>query len=119
MSARSGLLRRIAAGLVLLGAFAGAGLHHHEDLAGIVGAPAERALSSHDPLSRGSHWHAAVVAKDDPCLACHGQRAAGLSVEGHGAAPVASVRFRGAGGPALPTVAALSTHGSRAPPALL
>ena len=119
MTARSAFLRRLAAGIVLLGTLGGAGLHHHENLAGTVGAPAERALSSHDPLSRGSHWHAAVVAKDDLCLACHGQRAVGLSVEGHGAAPVASVRFRGAGGPALPAVAALSTHGSRAPPALL
>ncbi|HYX22208.1 MAG TPA: hypothetical protein VFA98_15300, partial [Thermoanaerobaculia bacterium] len=71
MTVRRGLLRRLAAGLLVLGAFAAAGLHHHEDLAGTVsGAPLERVVSGHSPLSRAAHWHAGVFVKDDPCLAC-------------------------------------------------
>lgn len=119
MTARAGLLRRLAAGLLLLGALAGVGLHHHEDLAGAVGAPSERVLSSHNPLSRATHWHSAVRVKDDPCLACHGQRAAGLSPEAHDAAVVAAVLFHGSKIAAAPAAAALASHGSRAPPALL
>ena len=111
--------RRMAAAFLLLGAAAGAGLHHQEDLAGLSGASAERVLSGHSPLSRATHWHSAVVVKDDPCLACQGQRFAGTTIELRGEAPHAFALFRAPGSPVSPDAAGFDAHGSRAPPALL
>jgi hypothetical protein len=119
MTLRPGLFRRLAAGVLLLGALAGAGLHHHEDLVGASGAPAERFLSSHSPLSRAAHWHSAVRAKDDPCLACQGQRAAGLALAARREAPLTIAFFRGADGAVAVDSPAVRSNGSRAPPALL
>jgi len=120
MSTRRGLLRRLAAGLVLFGALGGAGLHHHEDLAAFgADGSGERVLSGHSPLSHSAHWHSAVVVKDDACLACQGQRSAGVTPEICREAPLALACFHAtAAAPALRPVA-VESHGSRGPPALL
>ncbi len=118
------VLRRFAAGFLLLAALAGGGLHHHEDLngalvAGGVGAPADRVLSSHSPHSRGAHWHSGVPVKDDPCLACQSQRASGLAPEPCRESPLAVV-FAHLGAVAVAMAPATPrSNGSRAPPALL
>ncbi len=120
MSARRGLLRLLAAGLALLGALAAAGLHHHEDLASFVpGAAGERVLSGHSPLSHSAHWHSAVVVKDDACLACQGQRSAGVTPEICREAPLALAHFRATAAALSFLPVAVESHGSRGPPALL
>ena len=120
MSTRRGLLRRVAAGLVLLGALSGAGLHHHEDLASFVpGALGERVLSGHSPLSHSVHWHSAVVVKDDPCLACQSHRVAGTTIEPCRETPLAFFLLHAVSSPISRFSAEIETHGSRGPPALL
>jgi hypothetical protein len=116
--------RRLAAGLLLLATLAGGGLHHHEDLTGALvaggaGASADRVLSSHSPLSRGAHWHSGVQVKDDPCLACQSQRAAGFAPEPSRESPLAAV-FANLEAVVVAAVSAtVRSNGSRAPPALL
>src|SRR5215467_12341183 len=120
MILRRSLLRRLAAGLVLLGAFGGAGLHHHEDLASFAaGAPAERVLSGHSPLSHSAHWHSAVVVKDDACLACQTHRISGTTISVSPETPLALAFFLPASSPVSPVSTGIGSHGSRAPPALL
>jgi hypothetical protein len=121
MRSPADLRRRLAAGALLLAVLAAGGLHHHEDLTGALtgGAPTERVLSSHSPLSHDAHWHSGVQVKDDPCLACQSHRAAGLAPEPTREAPL-SVTFSDAAALAAATVsAAIRSNGSRAPPALL
>lgn len=120
MSTRRGFLRRLAAGLVLCGALGGAGLLHQDDLAASApGATAERVLSAHSPLSRAAHWHSAVFVKDDACLACQLQRFAGVAAEPCREAPLAAADFPATFTPTSLASAAVESHGSRGPPALL
>ncbi len=120
MTLPRGLGRRFAAGILLLGVLAAAGLHHHEDLAGpVAGGSLERVLSSHSPLSRAAHWHSGVRVKDDPCLACQSQRSVGAAPELCREAPLALAYFRATLSALSPVSCGVRSHGSRAPPALL
>ena len=115
-----GLRFRAVAGILLLGVLAAAGLHHHEDLAGAVsGAPLERVVSGHSPLSHGEHWHSGVVVKDDPCLACQSQRTAGVTAESCRDIPLSLALFHAAPAPQSVSSFGVESHGSRGPPALL
>jgi hypothetical protein len=119
MRPHADLRRRLAAGVLLLAVLAAGGLHHHEDLTALAGAPTERVLSGHSPLSHGAHWHSGVQVKDDPCLACQSHRAAGLAPEPTREAPL-SITFSEAATIAAATVSAsIRSNGSRAPPAPL
>ena len=118
-------LQRLAGGFLLLAAFAASGsLHHHEDLGGAllpssVSGGLERVVSSHSPLSKAAHWHSGVRVKDDPCLACSVQRAAGMPASAGLADPsLASVRAPDAAAAVSGFFARLPL-GSRAPPSLL
>ena len=112
--------RRFAAGILLLGVLSAAGLPHHEDLAGAVsGAPLERVVSGHSPLSHADHWHSGVRVKDDPCLACQSHRAAGVAPEPCRETPLTLALFHATTW-SLPTVSGdAASHESRGPPALL
>jgi hypothetical protein len=115
-----GLSRRIAAGILLFGVLAAAGLHHHEDLAGAVsGAPLERVVSNHSPLSGATHWHSGVPVKDDPCLACQSHRSVGAAPEPSREAPLTLACFHATLSFSSPVSGGIEFHGSRAPPALL
>jgi hypothetical protein len=115
-----GLRRRAAAGILFLGVLAAGVLPHHEDLAGaIAGAPLERVLSSHSPLSKGAHFHSGVPVKDDPCLACQSHRSAGVAAELCRETPAALALFHGTPVSFSAVPADVASHGSRGPPALL
>lgn len=120
MTPPRGLRFRAVAGILLLGVLAAAGLPHHEDLAGgIPGAPLERVVSRHSPLSHGEHWHSGVRVKDDPCLACHNSRAAGVTAEPCRDVPLSFALLRVAFAPLSLASTGVESHGSRGPPALL
>jgi len=121
MTRPNGIGRRFVAGILLLGALAAGGLLHHEDLAGGLSGSSqlERVLSSHSPLSSDAHWHSGVRVKDDPCLACQSQRSAGVLAEPCRETPVALAVFHATSAILSPVTAALESHGSRGPPALL
>jgi hypothetical protein len=94
--------------------------HSFEELLGRPSAAGEHAVTTHDPHSRASHWHAVIrFVKETPCLACQWHRISGgfsqtgfapsvLSVSRAENLVAATVRF-----------AALGQQSSRAPPALL
>lgn len=125
MSAASILRRRVACAVLLLAVLASAGgLHQHEDLAGVFqggvpGAATDRFVSNHSPFEKAAHWHTGVYVKDEPCLACHGQRMAGLPADPCVETPVALIRFAAASLSFAPVSIAAVSNGSRAPPALL
>jgi hypothetical protein len=112
---------RCLVALVLLAAVAAAGaLHHHEDLAGtLAGAGVDRIVSSHNPLSNGTHWHSDTHIKDDPCLACSSHRGAGMPAAARFIAPLLTSFSATATRAASSSSFARLPHGSRAPPALL
>jgi hypothetical protein len=123
MSRSSVLRRRVAGAVLLLAVLAVAGgLHHHDDLfgafqGGAAGAGTERVASSHSPLSKGSHWHSGVSVKEDPCLACHSHRMAGLSSGPCVGAQPTTLQFAVAIVTVAPGSVVLHSGGSRAPPA--
>ena len=57
--------------------------HNHsfdELLGGPSAAAGEQAVTTHDPHSRASHWHAVIrFVKENPCLACQWHRLSGAS----------------------------------------
>jgi hypothetical protein len=123
---RSSVLRRRAAGTILLLAVlaTAGGLHQHGDLfgafqGGAAGAATERVASSHSPLSKSAHWHTGVSVKEDPCLACHSQRMAGLPSDPCVGSQPSLLQFAIATVTVAPGSAILLSGGSRAPPSLL
>jgi hypothetical protein len=115
-----GLRSRVVAGILLLGVLAAGALHHHEDLWGAIsGAPLERVLSRHSPLSTDAHWHSGTRVKDDPCLACQSHRSVGVSPEPCREVPLALADFHATLPPLSPVSVGIESHGSRGPPALL
>jgi len=77
------LLRRLAAGFILAAFAAGATAPHRHSLSddvsegGGIRADHDHVLTSHDPHSRSTHFHAILGIEHDACAACHGVR--GLS----------------------------------------
>ncbi len=79
-----------------------------------------RVLTTHNPRSSAAHWHAIIrFVEESPCLACHGQRHAGIPSLAALFLPI----LRGRALTALPPRSAISvarfTHLSRGPPCLL
>jgi hypothetical protein len=116
--------RALAAALLIPALLAvGEGLHHHETLAALlspaVNAHAVQTISTHDPQSRASHWHAASVVHEDACVACSVHRAAGVT----SALAFVSVLRVACAAHAYAASSRVSfarlALGSRAPPALL
>ena len=96
--------------------------HNHSlsEFAGELSAGAEQAVTTHDPHSRASHWHAVIrFVKEDPCLACHWQRLAGACSQAAAARPTFSVSPGDCALPAAVRSASLGRPSTRAPPALL
>jgi hypothetical protein len=125
MSRSSTLRRRLAGAVLLLAVLAAAGgLHQHGDLFGAFqggadGATVERVTSNHSPLSKAAHWHSGVSVKEDPCLACHSQRMAGLPSDPCVGTQPSLLQFAIAPVAVAPGSAILLSGGSRAPPSLL
>jgi hypothetical protein len=103
-------------------AFAGAPHNHSIAELGVGSSAAggERAVTSHNPRSAASHWHAVIrLIKEDPCLACQWHRLPGACPPAQAALHVLSVAS--ANRTPVPTVRSASLNGpsSRAPPVLL
>jgi hypothetical protein len=102
----------------------GEGLHHHETLAALMSSgPAAaitpQAISSHDPHSPASHWHAAVIVHEDACVACSVQRATGTPSVGGFEAPLEISLASHANTASIRVSFARLALGSRGPPFLL
>ncbi len=114
--------RLLGAALIAVVAASSAAPHNHplDEITGGRLTGAEQAVTTHDPHSRASHWHAVIrFVKEDPCLACQWQRlasarpAAALSAPGHSVLPASLAP------PASLRSASLGQPSSRAPPTLL
>ncbi|HEX4441223.1 MAG TPA: hypothetical protein VH854_14190 [Thermoanaerobaculia bacterium] len=119
-------MRRLLALALLVPALlaVGEGLHHHETLAALLSAGpaaanAPRAISSHNPLSHGSHWHAVVLVHEDSCAACSAQRAFGLPTSAAVDAPLSVSRTARAYTASVRLSFTRLALRSRAPPSLL
>ncbi len=108
----------------LAGAVLGASVVPHRHL-GLDSEPGvERAstsvLTTHNPLSKASHWHAVLrIVEEDPCWACHWHRIGILSPSAAAIGPVRASRRLAALPPRSAVSVARFTLRSRAPPSLL
>jgi len=96
--------------------------HNHplDELLGGFTAAGERAVTTHNPHSHASHWHAVIrFVKEDPCLACQWHRLPGASLLAGLASPTVSVSPADRPAPAEARSASLGQPSSRAPPTLL
>jgi hypothetical protein len=117
------LTRRLLGGALVAVVCAIAIAPHNQSLDELFGGPslgsAEQAVTTHDPHSRASHWHAVIrFVKENPCLACHWNRLLGLGsgvVVGFALSCAASVVLVQ---PVSPASAPWFTLPSRGPPSL-
>ena len=96
--------------------------HNHplSELSGAFTAVGERAVTTHDPHSRASHWHAVIrFVKEEPCLACQWHRLSGAFSYAGLASPTLSASPSDQAVPATVRSASLGQPSSRAPPTLL
>jgi cytochrome c5 len=110
--------RRFAAGALVAATLSAVpAAHDHRLFESERSAP--EAVTSHNPLSRTSHWHTVRgFLRPETCLACHAQRSAGLPTlaQAQGTNP----RTAAAEIPIQvdPSHRPLDTHPSRGPPSL-
>jgi hypothetical protein len=125
-----GAVRLLTLSRRLLGAVLTAGVcvasaapHNHsfeELLGGSSAVAGEHAVTTHDPHSRASHWHAVIrFVKENPCLACQWHRLSGGFSHTGLSSPTVSVYPADKADPATVRSASLGQASSRAPPALL
>jgi uncharacterized membrane protein len=118
-----GLKRGIGWTLIAVCALTAASLHHHVSLVDLAGpeysAGSEaRVVTSHSPLSTGSHCHRVVQTVDDNCLACHSQRTVSLLPAGPAALESLAATSASPSPTLAPAASLAVTCGARAPPAL-
>ena len=118
------LTRRLLGAALIAGVCAASAAPHNHSFEELLGGPSaaagEQAITTHDPHSRASHWHAVIrFVKDNPCLACQWHRLAGASLVAGFVAPTLSVLPAALAAPAILRPASLGRPSSRAPPALL
>ena len=118
------LIRRLlGSALIAVVAATSTAPHSHplRELTGELSAGAEQAVTTHDPHSRASHWHAVIrFVKEDPCLACQWQQPRTRLLPGGGRSSAVvrclSARLRSSG---CVRSTSLGRPSSRGPPALL
>ena len=118
------LTRRLLGAALIAGVCAASAAPHNHSFDELIGGPAtaagEQAVTTHDPHSRASHWHAVIrFVKENPCLACQWHRLAGASAVAGLVSPTHSALPAPLGAPASLRPASLGRPSSRAPPALL
>jgi len=115
------VIRRLAGSITLAAIIAAcAATHHHAALGPESENSSEEVVTTHNPLSTASHWHAILkIVPVEACWACHWSRVAGAPPTAAATSPVVTARNINA----LPPRSALSiarfTRRSRGPPALL
>lgn len=119
----SRMTRRLLGGALIAFVVATSAAPHNHPLGELLGgsvASGERAITTHDPHSRASHWHAVIrFVKEDPCLACQWHRLPGAPSQAAVASQVFSVSFGDHALPAVVRSGSLGRPSSRAPPTLL
>jgi hypothetical protein len=117
------LTRRLLGGALIAVAFATSTAPHNHPLGELFGGfstAGERAVTTHDPHSRASHWHAVIrFVKEEPCLACQWHRLSGTFSNAGFASPTLSISPADQADPATVRSASLGQPSSRAPPTLL
>jgi hypothetical protein len=118
------LTRRLLGAALIACVGAAAAAPHNHSFDELLGSPStaagEQAVTTHDPHSRASHWHAVIrFVKENPCLACQWHRLAGASAVVGVASPSLSTSPATLAAPASLRPASLGRPSSRAPPALL
>jgi hypothetical protein len=115
------MIRRLAGCLALLAIIAASATsHHHALLALDSETSSEEVVTTHNPFSNASHWHAILkVVPLDPCWACHWSRLFGLSWATDVSLPLLASRSLGTLPPRSAISVARFTRRSRAPPTLL
>jgi hypothetical protein len=117
------LARRLLGGaLIAFVAATSTAPHSHplDELGAGLSTAGERVVTTHDPHSRASHWHAVIrFVKEDPCLACQWHRLPGVFCQAAVSPPIQSVSFAEHNRPAATRSSSLGQPSSRAPPALL
>jgi hypothetical protein len=116
--------RRLVGAALIAGVWAASAAPHNHSFDELVGGPSaaagEHAVTTHDPHSRASHWHAVIrFVKENPCLACQWHRLCGASLVVGPAPPILSVSHAILASPASIRAASLGRPSSRAPPGLL
>jgi len=117
------LIRRLLGATLVAVLFATSTASHNHPLGELIGgysASGERAVTTHDPNSRASHWHAVIrFVKEDPCLACQWHRLAGALCQAAAAPAIVAVSSPNYTVPAALRSIPLGQPSSRAPPTLL
>lgn len=115
------MIRRLAGSITLAAVVAASAASHHHAALGLDSEkPSEEVVTTHNPLSNASHWHAILkILLVDACWACHWSRIAGVPPAAAVPGPLVTARKLNA----LPPRSALSvarfTRRSRGPPTLL
>jgi hypothetical protein len=114
-------LRRLTGSALLAAVLAAAtASHHHAVLDTDSEARSEEVVTTHNPYSNASHWHAILrIVPVDPCWACHWSRLFGLPWAAEASLPALAGRTLNALPPRSAISVAYFTRRSRAPPALL
>jgi hypothetical protein len=116
------LTRRLLGAALIAGVCAASAAPHNHSFDELLGgfSAGEQAVTTHDPHSQASHWHAVIrFVKENPCLACQWHRLAGASAVAALVSPTLSVLPAALAAPASLRPASLGRPSSRAPPALL
>jgi hypothetical protein len=114
--------RLLGSALIAVVATSSTAPHNHplDELAGGLSGGAAQAVTTHDPHSRASHWHAVIrFVKEAPCLACQWHRLAGACSQAAVAPAIVAVPLADHALPAALRSTSLGRPTSRAPPALL
>ena len=118
------LTRRLLGAALIAGVCAASAAPHNHSFDELLGGPSaaagEQAVTTHDPHSRASQWHAVIrFVKENPCLACQWHRLAGATAVAGLVSPTLSVSPATLAAPTSLRPACLGRPSSRAPPALL
>jgi len=118
------LTRRLFGAALIASVCAASAAPHNHSFDELLGGPSagagQQAVTTHDPHSRASHWHAVIrFVKENPCLACQWHRLPGASAGTGLVSPTLSVSPAALAAPAAILPASHGRPSSRAPPALL
>jgi hypothetical protein len=114
------VIRRLVVSITLAAIVAAcAATHHHAAFGPESETSSEDVVTTHNPLSTASHWHAILkILPVEPCWACHWSRVAGVPPTAAATGPVVTAGKLNALPPRSVISIARFTRRSRGPPDL-